>query len=88
MNEDTVTVDTDEDYASISEDVTPVNDDTFNKEDICDGVMNYAAAMEVDNPEAICAQAVDATLRYVVEWLHERGNMGPAEILESIGEIA
>lgn len=88
MNDDTVTVDTNEDYTPISEDVQPINDDTFDKEDICDGVMNYAAAMEVDSPEAICAQAVDETLRYVVEWLYERGNIGLAEILESIGEIA
>lgn len=88
MNDDTVTVDTDEDYTLISKTAMPVNDDTFDKEDICNSVMNYAAAMEVDNPEAICAQAVDTTLRYVVGWLYERGNTGLAEILEGVGDLA
>jgi len=63
------------------------SDETFDKEDICDGVMNYAAGMEIDHPEAICAQAVDATLRYVVEWLRSTGHSAKAEILESIGDL-
>lgn len=64
-----------------------ITDEDFDKDDIADGVLNHAAGMEIDTPDALVTWAVDATLRYVVEWLRSTGSAAKAEILESIGEI-
>lgn len=64
-----------------------INDDTFNRDDIVEGVLDHAGNMEIDTPDALVTWAVDATLRYVVEWLSNTGNAAKAEILESIGDL-
>jgi hypothetical protein len=59
-------------------------DETFSRDDIVDGVLNRVADSEAVGAEAV-EMAIDATLSYVVEWLHERGNIGVAGLLEELG---
>lgn len=59
----------------------------FNRDDIVDGVLNYAAGMEITNSAAIVTLTVDATLRYVVGWLDETGRAGLAGVLETLADL-
>lgn len=64
-----------------------ITDEDFDKDDIVEGVFDFAGNMEIDNPDALVTWAVDATLRYVVDWLQSTGHSAKAEILESIGDL-
>lgn len=64
-----------------------ITDHDFYKDDIVEGVLDFAGNMEIYTPDALVTWAVDATLRYVVEWLRSTGHAAKAEILESIGEV-
>jgi len=59
----------------------PPTDETFSRDDILDGVLNRCNDIEAVGEEA-AEIAIDATLSYVSDWLHERGNMGVAELLD------
>ena len=84
MNEDTVTVDEDE---NLGTDNGPVDDDNFSTDDIVEGVLNHLTDSEVNDFDTAMTWAVDSTIRYVVEWLANTGHAAKAEILESIGEV-
>lgn len=75
MNEDTVTVDTDE------------TEPTYLNDEIVDGVSGQLADAEVENQEAAILWAVDVTLRSVVEWLRREGHSDAADDLESFGGV-
>lgn len=83
MNEDTVTVDEFEDENQSS---WPPTDETFSRDDLLEGVWDRINNIEADPREAV-EIAVDTTFQYVVDWLHERGNMGPAAVLGQISEV-
>lgn len=80
MNEDTVTVDTDEQEF---ESVWPPTDDTFSKADLLEGILNRVEDAEAVGEEAV-EIALDSAFLYVVDWLHERGNIGPAAVLADL----
>jgi len=69
-----------------------ITDDNFDKDDIVDQTAaavfryNHGAVLS-DETQVGITWAVDATLRYVVEWLRSTGHSAKAEILESIGEV-
>lgn len=78
MNEDTVTVDSNEEEA---EHVQP---QTLSRGYLISGILDHAADVEAFTDEAV-EIAVDATLQYVVGWLNERGNVDAAEALRILG---
>lgn len=80
MTEDTVTVDTDEGDVVEAKSVWPPTDDSFSRDDLLEGVWDRINNIEADPREAV-EIAVDTTFQYVVDWLHERGNIGPAAVL-------
>lgn len=69
-----------------------ITDEDFDKDKVCDAVCksvftyNHGAVLS-DETQLGITWAVDATLRYVVEWLRSTGSAAKAEILESIGEV-
>ena len=64
-----------------------MTDDDFNKDDVVDGMLNTLWAMEIEDKETAVIWAVDATLRYVVDWLRSTGHAAKADILETLGDI-
>ena len=64
-----------------------ITDENFDKDDIVDGVLNHIANMESESTEVDVVWAVDATLRYVIDWLRSTGHSAKAEILESLGDF-
>lgn len=64
-----------------------ITDNDFNKNELVDGIENMAAALETENVNAVATWAVDATLRYVVDWLQSTGHSAKADILERLGEV-
>lgn len=64
--------------------VTKVDDDTFSRDDLLDGILNRCEDIEAVGEQA-AEIAVDTTLDYVVQWLNGRGSKEAAETLEEIG---
>lgn len=64
-----------------------LNDLTFCKEDLLEGIYDTCENLEADQEVAVRV-AVDSTLQYVREWLEGRGSSVAGNVLESIAELS